>query len=201
MTESARKRSRGRPAIPREVQQERLISAALRVLEERGYDKVRVTDIVGEAGMSSRSFYEFFDSKEGMVVEIVRRVGRQFMEGSYKIRDELENPFEQMDAGLTLFLELFTLPPVDLVGLGGTAATQMQRVLGEYVRELAAMVHQTIVDAHRSGLVPNAPELVQIEVLFEGMLSLAVRYFSEGRGSELAELQPKFREIFVRVML
>ena len=68
---SAIKRPRGRPAIPKEVQRRRLIEAAFRVFERNRYERTSVADIVGEAGMSSRSFYDHFASKEDLVAEIV----------------------------------------------------------------------------------------------------------------------------------
>lgn len=195
------KRPRGRPAIPREVQEERLIGAALRLIEERGFDKMRVADVVGEAGMSSRSFYEFFDSKEDMVVEIVRRLGREFIHDIGVIREEARTPIEEMDRGLSRFVQIFTLAPMDLVGLGGSAATQVQHVLAEYVREVAAMVHEDIRRFNASGQVQRPPDAVQIELLFEGVLGLAVRYYSQGRGAELRELRPVFMDLFARALL
>lgn len=201
MSDTEPKRPRGRPAIPREVQEERLIAAALRLIEERGFDKMRVADVVREAGMSSRSFYEFFDSKEDMVVEIVRRIGREFIHDMGVIREGAQSPIEEMERGLSRFVQIFTLAPMDLDGLGGSAAVQIQHVLAEYVREVAAMVHDDIRRFHERGEIQRPPDAVQIELLFEGVLSLAVRYYSEGRGGELSDLRPVFMDLFVRSLL
>ena len=54
MPDPKAKRPRGRPAIPRDVQRQRLIDAATRAFEKNLYEKTRVSDIVKEAGMSSR---------------------------------------------------------------------------------------------------------------------------------------------------
>ncbi len=201
MSPAAPKRSRGRPAIPREVQEERLIGAALRVMEDRGFEKMRVSDIVREAGMSSRSFYESFESKEDMMVEIVRRLGREFIRDVRTIIEASDDPVEQIDQGLTRFLQIFTLAPVDLVGLPGQAAARLHHVLGDYVREVAAMVYEEIRLNNERGRVQRAPNALQIELLFEGVLSLAVRYYSGGRGGELSGLRPVIMDQFVRTLL
>jgi len=64
------KRPRGRPPIPEDVQRRRLVTAAIRVFADKPYEGARIADIVREAKMSSRSFYQFFESKEDVVVEV-----------------------------------------------------------------------------------------------------------------------------------
>jgi AcrR family transcriptional regulator len=49
----------------------RLVDAARRVLERDGYLDARVIDITAEAGMSSGSFYTYFDGKEDVFAAVV----------------------------------------------------------------------------------------------------------------------------------
>ncbi len=49
----------------------RLIDAARRVFERDGYLDARVTDITADAGMSSGSFYTYFDGKEEVFAAVV----------------------------------------------------------------------------------------------------------------------------------
>lgn len=49
----------------------RLIDAARRVFERDGYLDARVTDITAEAGLSSGSFYTYFDGKEAVFIAVV----------------------------------------------------------------------------------------------------------------------------------
>ena len=77
--EDQTKRPRGRPPIPDDVQRDRLIAAAIRVFSEKSYDGARITDIVREAKMSSRSFYQFFETKEDVVVEVIHVVMGAFL--------------------------------------------------------------------------------------------------------------------------
>jgi AcrR family transcriptional regulator len=59
---------RGRHGLPREAvtesQRRRIHRAMVEVVSERGYPETRVVDVIGAAGVSRRTFYEFFESKE-----------------------------------------------------------------------------------------------------------------------------------------
>jgi AcrR family transcriptional regulator len=59
---------RGRHGLPREAvtesQRKRIHQAMIDVVAERGYPETRVVDVIGVAGVSRKTFYELFDSKE-----------------------------------------------------------------------------------------------------------------------------------------
>jgi AcrR family transcriptional regulator len=47
-----------------ESQRSRIHRAMIEVVSERGYPETRVVDVIGVAGVSRKTFYELFDSKE-----------------------------------------------------------------------------------------------------------------------------------------
>lgn len=47
-----------------ESQRNRIHRAMIEVVSERGYPETRVVDVIGVAGVSRKTFYELFDSKE-----------------------------------------------------------------------------------------------------------------------------------------
>lgn len=59
---------RGRHGLPRETvtesQRNRILQAMIDVVSERGYPETRVVDVIGVAGVSRKTFYELFSSKE-----------------------------------------------------------------------------------------------------------------------------------------
>jgi len=54
--------------LPREAvtesQRQRILQAMIEVVSERGYPETRVVDVIGVAGVSRKTFYELFTSKE-----------------------------------------------------------------------------------------------------------------------------------------
>ncbi len=58
----------------RERRQEQLLDAALRVFSRRGFDAASVSDIADEAGVAKGSIYLYFDSKESLAGDLVRRI-------------------------------------------------------------------------------------------------------------------------------
>jgi TetR/AcrR family transcriptional repressor of nem operon len=58
--------------MPRANVRERLIASAVEVFHARGFNGCGVQDIVDAAGVPKGSFYNHFDSKEALGVEVVR---------------------------------------------------------------------------------------------------------------------------------
>jgi AcrR family transcriptional regulator len=67
-TGSSGRLPRGRHGLPREAvadsQRVRILAAMIEVVATRGYTDTRVVDVIGTAGVSRKTFYELFDSKE-----------------------------------------------------------------------------------------------------------------------------------------
>lgn len=67
-------RRRGRPLeADRELRRSDALSAALAVLADQGYDRMTMLDVAKRAGSSKESLYAWFENKEGMIVELIRR--------------------------------------------------------------------------------------------------------------------------------
>lgn len=194
------KRPRGRPAIPREVQRQRLIDAALRAIQKSHYEKVSVSQIVREAGMSSRSFYDHFVSKEDLVAELVREQGRHLMGNLEQIFRETKDDRERADRAMRAYLELFPVGTVDLERLGGEAGQRVREVRQKYVVALTELVLRQYERAFERGTVPRVPQRAAIELVLTGIEGLSFRYYSEGRREQLLALHPVLLLTFLRAL-
>ena len=56
------------------VRREQILSAARRVLQDKGYDRTTVSDIVKEAGVAQGTFYLYFGSKKAAVMELALKL-------------------------------------------------------------------------------------------------------------------------------
>lgn len=52
---------------------QQILAAARSVFDEKGYESATISDIVGKAGVAQGTFYLYFDSKKGLVVELARQ--------------------------------------------------------------------------------------------------------------------------------
>jgi AcrR family transcriptional regulator len=59
---------------------QRLFEAALAVMQRNGYADAAVADILAEAGMSTRSFYRHFESKDQLICALYRHEAEQVAE-------------------------------------------------------------------------------------------------------------------------
>jgi AcrR family transcriptional regulator len=200
MAKAPAKRPRGRPPIPEEVQRRRLVTAAIRVFADKPYEGARISDIVREAGMSSRSFYQFFESKEDVVVEVVHLVMGSFVRNLEHVLAETDDPIQRIDRGLAAGLEIFARGNLDLSRLGAGASQRVLEARTHYVRRISAMVIRELEAACARGLA-RAPDPGAVELIITGIEGMGLRYMSEGRGPDLERLHPVLMSLLVRAFV
>lgn len=201
MPQPAAKRPRGRPRLPTETQRQRLFDAAIRTLEKQDYEAVRIADIVREAGMSSRSFYELFSSKEELVAQYVEQTAERLVGDLQAVWSQAADPLDRIDRGMRTFLELFPAIRLDLDSLGGEAGRRTHAARKNAVREIARLVVADLDRAHRDGRLAHPPDPVAVELVLTGLETLGLRYFGEGRTRDMAALRPAFVQLLVRAGL
>ena len=151
--------------------------------------------------MSSRSFYEFFDSKEDLVAEVVQQQGQWLVGAIEAVFEETDDPLERIDRGLRAYLSLFSVPTIDLDRLAGAAGDRVRAVRLRYVRELADAVFRVLTEIHEQGQSSRPPDRLGVELILTGIEGLSFRYYAAGRGAELVELHPSFMALLVRAFL
>jgi len=192
-------RRRGRPPLPPEQQRQRLLEAARAELRRSDFGSVRVSDVVRAAGMSSRSFYDHFASKEDLLIALIHETGRDILAQLEQVFASEEDPVARVDRALGAYLAAFAGTPLDLEKLGESASGRVQKLLRQYVREISTGVERELDRVWRAGVIRREPDPLVLEVLLLGLLGLASRYVAEGRVDELASLQPRLSAFLVRV--
>jgi AcrR family transcriptional regulator len=72
----------------------RILSAALKVISENGYEAATIEMIAKSAGVSKGSVYRYYDSKENLVTELINHMFDKFAD---KINDRIHEDLEALD--------------------------------------------------------------------------------------------------------
>jgi AcrR family transcriptional regulator len=103
---------RGRHGLSRETvleaQRNRIIQAMIEAVAERGYPQTRVVDVIEQAAVSRKTFYELFDDLEDCFLTAYDHVfARLFEAASNGFNEDGSAPWaERIRVGLAAFLEL-----------------------------------------------------------------------------------------------
>lgn len=117
-----------------------LISAAERLVAERGYLAVRLEDIGAAAGVSGPAIYRHFPNKEALLVELLVGISTRLLAGATDVVAKTDDPASALD-GLVDFHLDFTLGESDLIRiqdrdlghLPPTAKRQVRKAQRQYV--------------------------------------------------------------------
>jgi len=172
---------RGRHGLPREAvaesQRGRILAAMVEVVAERGYAETRVVDVIGSAGVSRKTFYELFDSKEECFLAAYDLLLGQLL-------DDAEAGFgrtagapwpERVEAGLRALLEHLAAHPdearfavVEVFAAGPKALARRDAALRQFTGFVEAGRSESAVDLPGSTaltIVGGINELVYSEIL------------------------------------
>ena len=86
----------------KERKRELILDTAFELILEKGYSNTKIIDIANKAGIGKGTVYEYFDSKEALVLELINTRARQ---DYMKIWDETEN-LPTCKQKLTRYLQL-----------------------------------------------------------------------------------------------
>ena len=146
----------GRPSAREEI-----VQAGLKCLVEKGFNAVGVQDITDTAGVPKGSFYNHFESKEALGVEIVERYGANqtrrevLTDPSVPPLQRLRRHFDRISA---LFAESHFKRNCILGGFSAELANQSETIR-ESLRELYGQwtkdIEATIAEAQAKGEIAN----------------------------------------------
>ena len=146
----------GRPSAREEI-----VQAGLKCLVEKGFNAVGVQDITDAAGVPKGSFYNHFESKEALGVEIVERYGanqtrREILtDPTVPPLQRLRRHFDRISA---LFAESHFKRNCILGGFSAELANQsetiresLRKLYGQWTKDIEA----TIAEAQTKGEIAN----------------------------------------------
>lgn len=117
-----------------------LISAAERLVAERGYLAVRLEDIGAAAGVSGPAIYRHFPNKEALLVELLVGISTRLLAGAEAVAAAAATPAAELDGLIDFHLDfalgesdLIRIQDRDLAHLPAAAKRQVRKAQRQYV--------------------------------------------------------------------
>jgi AcrR family transcriptional regulator len=188
----------GRHGLPREFiaqnQRERIITALVDTVAERGYNATTVAHITKAASVSRRTFYEHFAGKEPCFLAAYEMVTDHIRESMHVAAEAFEEWPQKVRAALATMLRFLAGEPelarvcmIEPIAAGGEIATRHRASMQGFVEILRAGRPE-----HRGERpLPEATEAT----LVGGIVSLIVREINADRTEQLEQLLPDLVEL------
>ncbi|RZI83525.1 MAG: TetR/AcrR family transcriptional regulator [Rubrivivax sp.] len=138
----------------------KLIEAALAVFGEKGYHASTVRDVCKEAQLTSRYFYESFDSMEALFRSVYASISRQLMQATIVALAQCPpDPEKLSEASIRTFLEFIQEDPrrarvglIDALNVGEGMNSLANRASQDYAELVSTFVHQFFPNMAELGL-------------------------------------------------
>jgi AcrR family transcriptional regulator len=185
---------RGRHGLSREAveasQRDRILRAMVEVVAELGYPETRVVDVIKRAGVSRKTFYEFFSDREECFLSAYDLALGGLYRGTERAYESAggEPWAERVRMALQTFLGMMAEHPelakfcvVDVLAAGPRALAR---------RDAAIRQFTGIIDAGRSESERDLPAITALSIA-GGINELIYSELLKGAGSQLPERLPE----------
>lgn len=171
-----------------------MLAAVAQVASTRGYGAMSVQDVVREAGVSRRTFYEQFKNKDHAFLAAYDEASGRLVT-TIRAAMEADRTFEtKISTGLKAFLELLAASPafakmciVEVLAAGPEAIARRAKTMEEFTG--------VFEDAARETLAKETPPSPLIaETIVGGVYETVYRRIARGETAELPRLLPDLVE-------
>jgi AcrR family transcriptional regulator len=190
----------GRHGLSREFvtrnQRDRLTAGMIAAVAEHGFHEATITQIAAAAGVSRRTFYGYFSSKEECFFDTFGQVA-DHLEGAMESAAEADAEWpERVRAQLTAMLETFAANP-DLARFALIAPPNAGGEIAARYRDLLERLFAILTEAKPTPPETGEPSRAVADGLLGGIVALVVRKVKAGEGEELTEFAPDLLELFL----
>ncbi|MFW6113827.1 MAG: TetR family transcriptional regulator [Actinomycetota bacterium] len=151
---------------------QQIIDNASRLFAANGYRGTTIDDIVQVTGIAKGTFYIYFDSKEDLLVEVMKKLVESTLEKiATKLESKKTNPITNIETKGQEFLELY-MENSDLLYMlfGETVGnSRLAEQLKEVYQKLAETVEEDLREGVEAGLIYPYADLKTISYALVGM--------------------------------
>jgi AcrR family transcriptional regulator len=160
-------------------QRRRLFAAATKVFARRGFAAATIDQVVAEAGVSRRTFYEHFDDLTDILVQLHERLASAAFRAIEMSVRSTEDPDAQLRAGVAALLGLIAsfgdqarILFREIRAAGPEHELRREALLGRF----AALLFEGVARSHAMGIAKRPPDELRIFALVAAMEAVGMRY-------------------------
>ena len=167
----------------------RLLQGLAQSVAAKGYADTTIADIVREAGVSRRTFYEHFDGKPAALIALYESASRRGLRVLQEAIDPARDWQTQVDQALSAYLGSLAQNPVllrtlfvEILGLGATGLAARRRVHDQMA--------DFMLDVINAGRGPARLERPMALAVVGGIHELVLQALEQDRAASLPALVP-----------
>lgn len=188
----------GRHGLPREFvtenQRGRLTAGIIAVVAERGYHDATISQIAAAAGVSRRTFYTYFSSKQGCFLDAYGQIAAHLRDAAAAAAAPYSEWADRVGARLRSALEVFAANP-DLVRFHLVEAPRAgEEIAARYRQGTTLALADLTADRPPPPAIRQPSEAVEYAVM-GGMAALIADRVLAGEGDRLPSLLPDLLEL------
>jgi AcrR family transcriptional regulator len=169
-------------AAARQLLRDTLLDAARRLLEDRPWAQITMSDVARAAGVSRQTLYKELGTRDEFAQQFVIREGARFLEVvEQAILAHLDDPRAAMAAGLEVFLTVASEDPLMRMLLEDDGTGGMLPLITTQSRPVLEWASERVSQVMRSGWPEVCDE--DAELLADSVVRLAISYVTMPRRS------------------
>jgi len=169
----------------------RLLQGMAHAVAAKGYADTTIADIVREAAVSRRTFYEHFSTKTECLIALYETASRLGLQAVSEAFDPAQPWHTQVEQAMTAYMDYLAQDPVllrtlfvEILGLGLPGLAARRRVNGEIANFI-----QVAINSSDSGETPAAHMSSQMAMTVVGGINeLVLQAIEQDRVGDLREL-------------
>lgn len=177
-----------------------VMSAAARLISEKGYHETSMRDIAAELGMSAASLYHYFPGKEDLVVALQRECFEELLRRSHERLRDLQSPTDRLFAfvsnHMTYVVDNIALLRV-LVHEDARLSKDNREAMRTYKREYVELAKDLIQAVPREPGAPAIDDRIVVFALF-GMMNWYYKWYHRATDLSGHEIAEGLTQLFLR---
>jgi AcrR family transcriptional regulator len=155
---------------------DRIIEAALKLFNYRGYKSVTMREIAKELGMSSKTFYNSFSSKEEIAEEVLLTLSRNIYDRIDDVKNSNTDPISKLKELLNLIkMELISINPLLIRDISLYVPKARDKMLAE--RDKTSLILQDfIIQGQNMGLIKKNIDPQMATYTYFGIFAALVKH-------------------------